>query len=111
MSEPRRGGGRIAQQATTSGPPKPATPADSAMPAEPAKRAKSHLSGEADGDWRVPPDQTAGHGSDLLDAPAALPGGEGAQEIIPLLLLEAAQGLLAGAPPGAGQAGRSSGHH
>jgi hypothetical protein len=101
MSEPRRGGGRIAQQATTSGPPKPATPADSAMPAEPAKQAKSLLSGEADGDWRVLADQIAGHASDFLDALAALARGEGAEEIIPLLLLEVAQVMLAGAQLGA----------
>src|SRR5260221_7087074 len=97
----RRGGGAALEQATTGGPPKPAAPAGSAMPAEPAKRAKSHLSGEADGDWRVLADQIAGHASDFLDALAALARGEGAEEIIPLLLLEVAQVMLAGAQLGA----------
>src|SRR5258708_32059029 len=101
MSGPRRGGGRIAQKATTSGRPRPGRPADSARRAEPAKRAKSHLSGEADGDWRVLADQIAGHASDFLDALAALARGEGAEEIIPLLLLEVAQVMLAGAQLGA----------
>ncbi len=103
MSEPRRAGGRVAQQAETDGQTKPASPADSAMPAKPAERAKPLPSGEADGDWRVLADQIAGHASDFLDALAALGRGEGAEEIIPLLLLEVAQVMLAGAQLGASQ--------
>jgi hypothetical protein len=101
MSEPRHAGGRAARQADTSGPSKPARPADSENPAESAKRAKALLSGEADGDWRVLADQIAGHASDFLDALAALGRGEGGEEIIPLLLLEVAQVMLAGAQLGA----------
>src|SRR6266851_4517447 len=103
MSEPRRAGGRVAQQAETDGQTKPATPADSAMPAKPAERGMPLPSGEADGDWRLLADQIAGHASDFLDALAALGRGEGAEEIIPLLLLEVAQVMLAGAQLGASQ--------
>jgi len=101
MSEPRHAGGRDAQQAETSGPTRSEVPPDSQNLAEPAKRAKALLSGEADGDWRVLADQIAGHASDFLDALAALGRGEGGEEIIPLLLLEVAQVMLAGAQLGA----------
>lgn len=101
MSEPRRASGRVAQQAKTGGPAKPAGPADSAISAGPAKRAKPLTPGEADGDWRALADQIAKHASDFLDALAALGRGEGAEEIVPLLLLEVAQVMLAGAQLGA----------
>jgi len=122
MSEPRRAGGRVAQQAETGAPTTPSTPANRATPADaaasadparpadpatpaeppkPAEPAKPLLGGEADGDWRVLADQIAGHASDFLDALAALGNGEGGEEIIPLLLLEVAQVMLAGAQLGA----------
>jgi uncharacterized protein DUF5063 len=78
MSEPHRPGGRVAQQANGPVP-----------------------SGEADGDWRVLSDQIARHASDFLDALAAVGRGEGGEEIVPLLLLEVAQVMLAGAQLGA----------
>jgi Domain of unknown function (DUF5063) len=100
MSEPRRPG-RHVQQANTDGATKPARPVGSATPTTPAERAKGPVSGEADGDWRALADQIAGHASDFLDALAALGRGEGAEEIVPLLLLEVAQVMLAGAQLGA----------
>jgi Domain of unknown function (DUF5063) len=100
MSEPRRPG-RDVQQANTDGATKPARPVRSATPTTPAERAKGPVSGEADGDWRALADQIAGHASDFLDALAALGRGEGAEEIVPLLLLEVAQVMLAGAQLGA----------
>ena len=53
------------------------------------------------GDWGTLADQVAGNARDYLDALAALGRGEGAGEIVPLLLLEVAQVLLAGAQLGA----------
>src|SRR5258707_13523946 len=73
------------------------------MPAKRAERGRRPPSGEADGDWGLLADQIAGHASDFLDALAALARGEGAEEIIPLLLLEVAQVMLAGAQLGARQ--------
>src|SRR5258706_5258009 len=105
MSEPRRAGGRVAQQAETDGQTKPASPADSTMPAKPAERAKPLPSGEADGDWRVLADQIAGHASDFLHPLAALGRGEGAQGGIPLPFLEGAPGVVAGAHLGASPEG------
>src|SRR5260221_10600791 len=99
MSEPCRAGGRVAQQAETDGQTKPATPADSAMPAKPAERGRPLPSGEADGDWRFLPDHIAGHARDFPDPPAALGGGEGAEEVISPLFAEGAQGEVARAPP------------
>jgi hypothetical protein len=101
MSKPRRPGGRFAQQADTGKAAKPIPPADSQQPAKPAERAGPLPSGEADGDWRVLSDQIAGHASDFLDALAAVGRGEGTEEIIPLLLLEVAQVMFAGAQLGA----------
>jgi hypothetical protein len=51
--------------------------------------------------WRELADQVAEHARDFLDALAALGRGEGADEIVPLLLLEVAQVMLAGAQLGA----------
>ena len=51
--------------------------------------------------WRELADQVAEHARDFLDALAALARGEGADEIVPLLLLEVAQVMLAGAQLGA----------
>ncbi len=48
-------------------------------------------------------DQIARHASDFLDALAALGSGEGGDEVVPLLLLEVAQAMLAGAQLGASQ--------
>ncbi len=53
------------------------------------------------GDWRPLADRIAGNARDFLDALAALGRGEGGDEIIPLLLLEVAQVMLAGAQLGA----------
>jgi hypothetical protein len=51
--------------------------------------------------WRELADQVAAHARDFLDAVAALARGEGSDEIVPLLLLEVAQVMLAGAQLGA----------
>lgn len=53
------------------------------------------------GAWRPLADQVAQHANDFLDALAALGRGEGAGEVVPLLLLEVAQVMLAGAQLGA----------
>ena len=57
---------------------------------------------QADG-WRPLADQVAGHVGDFLDALSALGRGEGVREaeLVPLLLLEVAQVMLAGAKLGA----------
>jgi Domain of unknown function (DUF5063) len=91
MSEPRRPGGRTARPERADGPPAPKGAPRSRGP------------GETDGDWRVLADQIARHASDFLDALAALGRGEGSDEIVPLLLLEVAQVMLAGAQLGASQ--------
>src|SRR5215467_2758707 len=51
--------------------------------------------------WRELADEVAEHARDFLDALSALGRGEGADEIVPLLLLEVAQVMLAGAQLGA----------
>src|SRR5215472_10339040 len=51
--------------------------------------------------WRALADRVAGHVADFLDALVALGRGEGADEIVPLLMLEVAQVMLAGAQLGA----------
>jgi Domain of unknown function (DUF5063) len=89
MSEPRRPGGRTARPERPDG------------PAAPPRAPRSRGPGESDGDWRVLADQIARHASDFLDALAALGRGEGSDEIVPLLLLEVAQVMLAGAQLGA----------
>ena len=55
----------------------------------------------ADDAWRALADRVAGHAADFLDALVALGRGEGGGEIVPLLLLEVAQVMLAGAQLGA----------
>ena len=73
-------------------------------PSTPHRSAGSHGAGETDGDWHALADQIARHASDFLDALdalAALGRGEGSDEIVPLLLLEVAQVMLAGAQLGA----------
>jgi Domain of unknown function (DUF5063) len=52
-------------------------------------------------DWQPLADRIARHARDFLDGVAALARGEGADETVPLLLLEVAQILLAGAQLGA----------
>jgi hypothetical protein len=52
-------------------------------------------------DWRPLADRIARHAQDFLDGLAALASGEGSDETIPLLLLEVAQVMLAGAQLGA----------
>ena len=54
-------------------------------------------------DWRPLADRIAGHAQDFLDGVTALASGEGKDETVPLLLLEVAQILLAGAQLGASQ--------
>jgi hypothetical protein len=51
--------------------------------------------------WRPLADRVARHAQDFLDGVTALAGGEGADEMVPLLLLEVAQIMLAGAQLGA----------
>src|SRR5258706_15235069 len=95
MSEPRRAGGRVAQQAETDGQTKPASPADSAMPAKPAERAKPLPSGEADGDWRGAPHQVCAGGRDLVGGPSAAGRGEGGGGVFSLLVFGAGPVRLA----------------
>jgi hypothetical protein len=52
-------------------------------------------------EWRPLADQVAQHARDFLDGLAAVARGEGADETVPLLLLEMAQIMLAGAQLGA----------
>ena len=52
-------------------------------------------------DWRPIADQIARHGRDFLDGVTAVANGEADEETVPLLLLEVAQILLAGAQLGA----------
>ena len=63
-----------------------------------ASAPKSSANGEP---WRELADEVAEHARDFLDALAALARGEGADEVVPLLLLEVAQVMLAGAQLGA----------
>ena len=53
------------------------------------------------GGWRPLADMVAKNAGDFLDALAALGRGEGSDEVVPLLLLEVAQVMLAGAQLGA----------
>ena len=62
-----------------------------------ASAPKSSASGEP---WRELADEVAEHARDFLDALSALGRGEGADEVVPLLLLEVAQVMLAGAQLG-----------
>lgn len=52
-------------------------------------------------EWRPLADRIARHAQDFLDGLAALARGEGCDETVPLLLLEVAQVMLAGAQLGA----------
>src|SRR5947209_5049864 len=51
--------------------------------------------------WRPLADRVARQAQDFLDGITAVAGGEGGDEVVPLLLLEVAQVLLAGAQLGA----------
>jgi hypothetical protein len=59
------------------------------------------VAGDASEDWRPLADRIARHAQDFLDGITALAGGEGREEMVPLLLLEVSQVLLAGAQLGA----------
>jgi hypothetical protein len=59
------------------------------------------VAGDAGEDWRPLADRIARHARDFLDGITALAGGEGQGEMVPLLLLEVSQVLLAGAQLGA----------
>ena len=61
------------------------------------------MSSEPGEDWRPLADRIARHAQDFLDGVTALASGEGKDETVPLLLLEVAQILLAGAQLGASQ--------
>jgi Domain of unknown function (DUF5063) len=61
------------------------------------------MSSEPGEDWRPLADRIARHAEDFLDGVTALASGEGKDETVPLLLLEVAQILLAGAQLGASQ--------
>jgi hypothetical protein len=126
MSEPRRVAGRASRSPKAAGSPEATgSPEDAESPkaAGPAKTAgstKAAGSGKTGGhakvrgagkrdkpagptgrDWRSQADRIAVHARDFLDALAALGRGEGGDEIVPLLLLEVAQVMLAGAQLGA----------
>jgi hypothetical protein len=57
--------------------------------------------GDGGEEWRPLADRVAQHARDFLDGLAAVARGEGAEETVPLLLLEMAQIMLAGAQLGA----------
>jgi hypothetical protein len=57
--------------------------------------------GQPPEEWRPLADRVAGNARDFLDGLAAVAGGEGSDEVVPLLLLEIAQMMLAGAQLGA----------
>jgi hypothetical protein len=114
MSEPSRTTGRAAGHASGRGKARgtshPASAAPSAGvreqagPGVPAARpASDPAAGQGDngGDWLSLADRIATHATNFLDALAALGRGEGGDEIVPLLLLEVAQVMLAGAQLGA----------
>jgi Domain of unknown function (DUF5063) len=71
-------------------------PRKNGKPGIPSSAAKG-----AGGDWRSLADEVAGHAGYFLDALAALGRGEGGDEVVPLLLLEVSQVMLAGAQLGA----------
>jgi Domain of unknown function (DUF5063) len=68
------------------------------MSSAPARKLRGDGSGEG---WRPTADRIAGQARDFLDGVGALATGEGGDEIVPLLLLEVAQILQAGAQLGA----------
>jgi Domain of unknown function (DUF5063) len=73
-----------------------------AVGTKPRKNAKPDSAPKGvDGDWRALADEVAGHAGYFLDALAALGRGEGGDEVVPLLLLEVSQVMLAGAQLGA----------
>ena len=97
-----RGAGRQA------GPAPAAALGEQAGPGIPAARPASERAAEpaaeqggSGGDWLSLADRIAAHATNFLDALAALGRGEGGDEIVPLLLLEVAQVMLAGAQLGA----------
>jgi Domain of unknown function (DUF5063) len=57
--------------------------------------------GQPSEDWRPLADRVAGNARDFLDGLTAVARGEGEDELVPLLLLETAQMMLAGAQLGA----------
>src|SRR5258708_28632417 len=87
---PPRGG--TAHPGGTPDPDGPEPPATATAAATPAAE-----------DWRPIADRIARQGQDFLDGVTAVASGEGEDETVPLLLLEVAQILLAGAQPGAGK--------
>src|ERR1700685_3249967 len=71
-------------------------------PATPAGRRGTDLSpGQPAEEWRPLADRIAANARDLLDGVTAVALGAGAEETVPLLLLEIAQMMLAGAQLGA----------
>jgi hypothetical protein len=72
---------------------------------EPARSesARSEQAAVTGNGWRPLADGVAAHVRDFLDALAALGRGEGADELVPLLLLQVAQVMLAGAQLGASE--------
>jgi hypothetical protein len=66
-----------------------------------ARGAGSQVSSPEAEDWRPIADRIAQQAQDFLDGVTALASGEGKDETVPLLLLEVAQILLAGAQLGA----------
>jgi hypothetical protein len=114
MSEPRSVAGRASRSPRAAGSSKTARSSKTAgstkaagsgetgghsKVGEAGKRGKAV--GQAGRDWRSQADRIAEHARDFLDALAALGRGEGGDEVVPLLLLEVAQVMLAGAQLGA----------
>ncbi|HXW87522.1 MAG TPA: DUF5063 domain-containing protein [Streptosporangiaceae bacterium] len=87
-----------AKPAKAAVPAKPAKAAQSAQPAKAAQPADGALPAE---DWRPLADRIGGNARDFLDGLTAVARGESADETVPLLLLEVAQVMLAGAQLGA----------
>lgn len=69
--------------------------------AQPARSGAGGPAANQTEEWRPLADRIAGNARDFLDGLAAVARGEGAEEVVPLLLLEVAQVMLAGAQLGA----------
>jgi Domain of unknown function (DUF5063) len=69
--------------------------------AEPVSAGPDIAPGQLAEEWRPLADRIAGNARDFLDGLAAVARGESADEMVPLLLLEMAQMMLAGAQLGA----------
>ena len=80
----------------------PAAPSAAAWDSTGSARIRAdHVPGQPAEDWQPLADRIAGNARDFLDGLAAVARGESADDTVPLLLLETAQMMLAGAQLGA----------